>query len=99
MPRPQPVQSPESAVLSKVDCDRRNEIISLARYGKISPEEAENEAAAKGSKPFASQPEMPAFDPMQESRWTITMAIAWIAWRDTGLVRENSLEFSSECRH
>lgn len=86
-------------LLSEADFDRRNEIISLARYGKISPEEAEAEAASKGWKPFAFQPEMPAFDPMRESRWTLSMAIAWIAWRDIGLVRENSLKFSSECWH
>ena len=84
---------------SKSDFDRRNEIISLARYGKITPEEAEAEAAANGWKPFATQPSMPEFDPMRESRWTITMAIAWIAWRDESRVRQNSLRFSAECWH
>ena len=84
---------------SKSDFDRRNEIISLARYGKITPEAAEAEAAANGWKPFATQPSVPEFEPMRESRWTITMAIAWIAWRDLKLVRENSQKFSSECWH
>jgi hypothetical protein len=36
---------------------------------------------------------------MQESRWTIVMAVAWIAWRNLQLVRENCPEFRSECTH
>jgi hypothetical protein len=75
---------------------RRDELITLARYGKVTPEEAEAEAAAHGFGPFEQQPELPAFDPMLESRWAIVMAIAWIAWRDIRLVRENCPEFRSQ---
>jgi hypothetical protein len=78
---------------------RRDELITLARYGKITPEEAEAEAAARGEEPFARQPQLPAFDPMAESRWTIVMAVAWIAWRDFRLVRENCPGFSAEATH
>jgi hypothetical protein len=78
---------------------RRDELISLARYGKITPDEAEAEAKASGFEPFARQPELPAFDPLQESRWTIVQSIAWIAWRDLKQVRENCAGFRSECRH
>jgi hypothetical protein len=76
--------------------NRRDELISLARYGKITPQEAEAEAAASGFEPFEQQPELPAFDPMLESRWSIVMAVAWIAWRDLRLVRENCTRFRSQ---
>jgi hypothetical protein len=75
---------------------RRDELIALARYGKITPEEVEAIAAAKGLPPFEKRPELPAFDPMAEPRWSIVMAVAWIAWRDVALVRENGPEFRSE---
>jgi hypothetical protein len=78
---------------------RRDELITLARYGKVTPQEAEAEARAKGFEPFERQPELPAFDPMRESRWTIVMAVAWIAWRDIRRVRENCAGFRSECSH
>jgi hypothetical protein len=89
--------SRSSGVSSETEFDERNEIISLVRHGTMTPEQAEAHALAKGWEPFATRPEMPAFDPMRESRWTIAMAIAWIAWRDDELVRQNSLKFSSEC--
>jgi hypothetical protein len=55
---------------------RRDELISLARYGKITPAEAEAIAAAEGLPPFEQQPELPAFDPMIEPRWSIVMAVS-----------------------
>jgi hypothetical protein len=76
---------------------RRDELISLVRYGKVTPEEAEAQAKASGFEPFARQPELPAFDPMGEPRWTITMAVAWIAWRDLKQVRDNCPGFRKEC--
>lgn len=74
----------------------RDDLISRARYGEITPEQAEAEALANGLEPFACKPALPAFDPMHETRWTITMAIAWIAWRDLELVRENYPGIRSE---
>src|SRR3954464_7407386 len=78
---------------------RRDDLISLAREGNITPEEAEAEAAANGWEPFARKPELPDLDPMLESRWSIVMTIAWIAWRDRELVRENSAPFQSQSTH
>jgi hypothetical protein len=78
---------------------RRDELITLARYGKVTPQEAEAEARASGSDPFEHQPVLPAFDPLQESRWTIVMAVAWIAWRDYRRVREHCPGFRSKCTH
>jgi hypothetical protein len=77
----------------------RDELITDARYGKITPQEAEAEARAAGLSPFETQPEAAAFDPMAESRWPIVMAIAWIAWRDAQLVMEQGTEFRSLCSH
>jgi len=78
---------------------RRDELISLARHGKVTPEEAEAEAQANGFEPFEHRPELPAFDPMHEPWWTIAMAVAWIARRNLKQVRENCAGFRKECTH
>lgn len=79
--------------------DRRDELISLARVGEITPERAEAEAAANGWEPFAREPGVAEFDPMLESRWSIVMVVAWIAWRDKELVRKYCSAFRSQCTH
>lgn len=76
-----------------------NELISLARDGEITSAEAEARAAELGWPPFELQPVLPAFDPMQESRWSLAMTIAWIAWRDLGLVREQHAGFRAASTH
>lgn len=78
---------------------RQDEIITQVQYGQMKPEQAEAKAKANGWLPFQRQPQLPAFDPMQESRWSIVMAIAWIAWRDLTLTREQWAEFRAECTH
>jgi hypothetical protein len=75
----------------------RDELITKARYGKITPQEAEAEAKAAGLSPFETQPDFAEFDPMAESRWPIVMAVAWIAWRDPQLVMEQGNEFRGLC--
>jgi hypothetical protein len=77
----------------------RTDILAQARYGTITPDGAEAAALARGWEPFERQPELPAFDPMQEPRWSIVMTVAWIAWRDVTLVRENCPGFRSNCTH
>ena len=81
------------------DDDTRDGLITLAQHGKITPEEAEAKALANGWPPFAARPAMPAFDPMQQSRWPLVMALAWIAWRDLDLTRGQCPEFRAECYH
>lgn len=78
---------------------RRDELITLVQYGKKTPDEAEAEVRAKGEEPFETQPALPEFDPEKENRWSIPMALAWIAWRDLKLVREQHAGFRSECRY
>lgn len=74
----------------------RDEAIDLARYGHISKDDAEAAAASNGWRPFEYRPPLPQFDPSLESRWSLIMAIAWIAWRDLDLVRENWAAFRAE---
>jgi hypothetical protein len=46
----------------------RDDLIELARYGKLTPQEAEAKAVANGWPPFEAEPAFPAFDPMKQSR-------------------------------
>jgi hypothetical protein len=78
---------------------RRDELITLASYGEITPDAAEAEAAANGLEPFARSPDPSAFNPEAEPRWTMPMAVAWIAWRDMPLVREQCAGFRAESEH
>jgi hypothetical protein len=77
----------------------RDDLIELVRYGNLKPGEAEAEAAANGWPPLAFEPPLPAFDPIQVTRWSIVMAIAWIAWRDIDVVRRQQSDFRAECTH
>jgi hypothetical protein len=77
----------------------REDILTLARGGLLTPKEAEAEAAARGWGRFAVEPPLPAFDPMNVSRWSLAMSLAWIAWRDIELVRDMQPEFRSQCTH
>ena len=79
--------------------DLRDELISKAREGTISSDEAEAEAKAAGLSPLASEPDFEEFDPMEESRWSLIKAIAWIAWRDPRLVMRQGTEFRRRSTH
>lgn len=81
------------------DLNARDRLISRVRYSEITPDEAEAHAKASGWPPFAYQPALPEFDPLKLSRWPIVMAIAWIAWRDLELTRQQCPEFRAECTH
>jgi hypothetical protein len=74
----------------------RDRLITRAQYGEITPAQAEAEAAANGLAAFERTPDLPQFDPRLESRWSIVMALAWIAWRDFESVREQVPEFRAE---
>jgi hypothetical protein len=77
----------------------RNELLSAAQYGEITSAEAEAKAAEMGWPPFERQPALPAFDPMLEARWSLVMTVAWIAWRDLALVREQHSGFRADSTH
>lgn len=82
--------------MSKRSSNLREEILADALYGRITPEQAEARASEADLPPFERQPEFDAFDPMKKSRWSIVMAIAWVAWRDPQLVMEQGAEFRSQ---
>jgi hypothetical protein len=67
--------------------DLRSSIISLARGGKIEPNQAEAWAAMFGWKILAGWAEPSAFNPMEDVAWSLSMAAAWIRWRDSDKVR------------
>lgn len=77
----------------------RDELIGLVTCGILKPDEAEAEAKGLGLTPLASEPPLNEFDPMQAPQWSLLMAIAWIAWRDIGLVRQQQPEFRMQCTH
>jgi hypothetical protein len=76
-----------------------NRLLTQAERGEITKQQAEAAAAARGLEPFERTPQLPRFDPKIRPLWLIMMAVAWIAWRDFGLVREQDPEFCSECFH
>ena len=77
----------------------RDRLLMQAERGEITGMQAEEAAAAHGLEPFERKPELPRFDPKLKSHWSIVMAVAWIAWRDFELVREQDPEFCSACFH
>jgi hypothetical protein len=77
----------------------RDRLLVQAERGEITGEQAEEAAAAHCLEPFERKPELPRFDPKLKPHWSIVMAVAWIAWRDFGLVREQDPEFCSACFH
>jgi hypothetical protein len=77
----------------------RERLLMLAEHGEITGKQAEATAAAHGLEPFERKPELPRFDPKLKSHWSITMVVAWIAWRDFELVRNQDPEFCSACFH
>ena len=77
----------------------RDRLLEQAGRGEITKEQAEAAAASQGLGSFERKPELPRFDPKLKSHWSIVMAVAWIAWRDFGLVREQVPEFCSACFH
>jgi hypothetical protein len=61
--------------------------------GEIDPAEAEAEAARAGFGPLATKPVRIELDPLQMPWWSLPMAVAWIAWRNTRDVQEHCAEF------
>ncbi len=82
----------EQSVFSK-----RDDLIRRARIGEITPREAEAEADRLGAGPLASRPADDEFDPRATSRWSLSMALSWIFWRDFGEVRQRDNAYRMEC--
>jgi hypothetical protein len=65
----------------------REELISRAKLGEITPESAESEAMLFDCGPLKLSPESLDFDPQTEAQWTLLMALVWIIERDLTAVR------------
>src|SRR5688500_2493305 len=59
----------------------RDELFDAVHYGRMTPDKAEAEAKRLGLEPLAPQPDPADFNPMGEVWWTLSMTVAWIAWR------------------
>ena len=75
----------------------RDILIDRARRGEITPDEAEHEAQRLGFGPLATKPDPGEFDPDQMPWWSLPMAVAWIAWRNSASVREHCAESAEKC--
>ena len=75
----------------------RDELLERARNGEITPKEAEAEAYRMGMAPLAGRPADNQFDPRGKPRWSLSMALAWIVWRDFDQVRQRDIEYRTEC--
>jgi hypothetical protein len=65
--------------------------------GRMTPEEAEAEAARLGLQKLAKTPDPTVLDPMKEVSWTLIMVLAWIMWRTMDAVRDHWDAFRLEC--
>lgn len=75
----------------------RDDLIESAKYGLITPQEAEAEAKRLNLAPLAFVPDPAKYDPLGEEWWTLVMTVAWIARRDVQLVREAHDPYRLEC--
>src|SRR5690242_18078882 len=77
----------------------RDELIDEVKFGRLSPLEAEAEAARLGLEPLAPRPAPSQYNPLGEPWWTLPMTVAWIAWRNALEVLENYDPYLLECWH
>jgi hypothetical protein len=72
--------------------------MARTRRPRQAGEVTKGQAKPKGTPKVEPQSE-PAFDSRTESRWSIPMLVAWIAWRDFDLVSEQNPGLRSEHWH
>jgi hypothetical protein len=77
----------------------RDILIDRVRRGEITPEEAEQEAENRGFGQLATKPDSVEFEPDEMPWWSLPMAVAWIAWRNSKSVREHCTEFREKWLH
>lgn len=66
-----------------------NDVFAAIFRGEISPEDAEALAISNGWAPFCLSPNASRQNPLDEPHWELSMALAWIAWRDPTRVCEH----------
>jgi len=77
--------------------EARDELIGKVNYGELTPDEAEAEAKRLKLAPLRSLPDPRDFNPAKEAQWSLPMAVAWIAFRNLGDVREWWDKYRTQC--
>ena len=77
--------------------EQRNRLLERARNGEITGAEADAEAVKLGLGRLSHEPGLDEFRPESMSHWTLTMAVAWIAYADLEKVREWSTPYRQAC--
>jgi len=77
--------------------NRRDELFERLKYGELDPEAAEAEARRLGLAPLRPDVDRSHYDPARENQWTLTMAVAWIAFRTIDAVRDAWDVYRAEC--
>ena len=72
-------------------------LIDLVLHGRMTPDEAETDAARLGLPRLADAPHTSEFDPMEEARWSLFMTLAWVVWRTPEAVCNQWDEYRTEC--
>jgi hypothetical protein len=75
----------------------RDQLIDAVQYGRMTPDDAEAEAARLGLGKLATEPDKDALDAMRETWWTLPMAVAWITWRTADAVCKHWDAFRRQC--
>ena len=78
-----------------IDQQLSNALFEAVESGRFTPARAEAIAARLGL-PQLNPP--PAYDPAKVDRWTLPMALAWIAYRDLGEVAQWAVEYRDQAR-
>lgn len=77
----------------KFDDTERAKLLRAVAIGRMTPEMAE----LLSKQPLETTPRDEDFDPMNETIWSLDMAVAWIVWRSPEAVRSAWTEFRSKC--
>jgi len=78
--------------------NERDDLISAVHSGRMSPEEAQAEAARLGLPPLEGPADRDALeDPARMRFWTLPMTLAWIMWRDLDRVGSFEPGYVEQC--
>jgi hypothetical protein len=75
----------------------REELFHRASIGELTGDQADAEAVRLGLGSLSRRPGPEEFRPEVETYWTLSMAVAWIAYLDLDEVREWSAPYRAEC--
>ena len=83
--------------MSNAEKPDRDFLIEEARYGRLSPADAEAQAAQHGIGPLAGCPDSDNYEVLREPWWSLPMVMAWILWRNADRVVEFYDPFRAQC--